>query len=131
MPEHIEPVPRVRATVFPALDGSYRISLHRLPQIHLTPAQAQTIAREIHQYAIDAMRADGELMVSEIFRRGYESGIEQGAAVELSAETGRRWQALPAIILRGLRPILTTLERMRCHARRRPCTTHQLHRLQR
>ena len=60
MPEPIEPVPRVRATVFPGLDGNHRISLHRLPQIHLTPAEALTIAREINQYAIDAMRADGE-----------------------------------------------------------------------
>lgn len=55
-----EPVQQVRATVLLGRDGMHRISLHRLPQTHLTPAQALTIAREINQYAIDAMRADGE-----------------------------------------------------------------------
>ena len=61
MPEPIEPVPRVSATVFPGLDGNHRISLHWFHQIHLTPAEALTIAREINQHAIDAMRAEGEL----------------------------------------------------------------------
>jgi hypothetical protein len=60
MSEPIEPIPRVSATVSPGLDGNHRISLHWFHQIHLTPAEALTIAREINQYAIDAMRADGE-----------------------------------------------------------------------
>jgi hypothetical protein len=50
----------VKATVFVGTDGSHRISLHRLPQTHLSPSAALAMAREIHQYAIDAMRADGE-----------------------------------------------------------------------
>jgi hypothetical protein len=60
-----EPVQQVRASVLLGRDGYHRVSLHRIPQIHLTPAQAQTIAREIHQYAIDAMRADGERDIQE------------------------------------------------------------------
>lgn len=60
MPEIIEPVPSVQAALFPGLDGNHRISPHRLTQIHLTPIEAPTIAREVNQYAIDAMRADGE-----------------------------------------------------------------------
>jgi hypothetical protein len=55
-----EPVQMVKATVFVGTDGSHRISLHRLPQTHLSPSAALAMAREIHQYAIDAMRADGE-----------------------------------------------------------------------
>lgn len=56
----LTPIQQVRATLLLGRDGLHRISLHRLPQVHLTPAQAQTIAREINQYAIDAMRADGD-----------------------------------------------------------------------
>ncbi|MDH0749482.1 hypothetical protein N5D61_24465 [Pseudomonas sp. GD03842] len=56
----LDTVQQVKATVLLGHDGLHRISLHRLPQVHLTPAQAQTIAREINQYAIDAMRADGD-----------------------------------------------------------------------
>jgi hypothetical protein len=55
-----EQVQQVSATVLLGHDGLHRISLHRIPQIHLTPAQALKIAREINQYAIDALRADGE-----------------------------------------------------------------------
>lgn len=54
------PHPIVRAIIIQGHDGNHRISLHRLPQIHLEPTVALSIAREIHQYAIDAMRADGE-----------------------------------------------------------------------
>lgn len=55
-----EQVKQVSATVLLGHDGLHRISLRRIPQIHLTPAQALKIAREINQYAIDALRADGE-----------------------------------------------------------------------
>jgi len=54
------PNPIVRATIFEGLDGAHKISIHRLPQVYLSPKEALSIAREIHQYAIDAMRADGE-----------------------------------------------------------------------
>ena len=55
-----EPVQQVQGEVFLGVDGAHRVNLHHLRQIYLTPTEAQTIAREINQYAIDAMRADGE-----------------------------------------------------------------------
>ena len=59
--EHLYSAPHfVKATIIQGHDGNHRISLHRLPQIYLEPSVALSIAREIHQYAIDAMRADGE-----------------------------------------------------------------------
>ncbi|MFK3971057.1 hypothetical protein ACI2KS_10060 [Pseudomonas sp. NPDC087358] len=59
MPES-HPAPIIKATVFVGTDGSHRISLHRFSRVHLSPKAALSIAREIHQHAIDAMRADGE-----------------------------------------------------------------------
>ena len=59
--EHLYSTPSfVKATIIQGHDGNHRISLHRMPQIHLEPTVALCIAREIQQFAIDAMRADGE-----------------------------------------------------------------------